>query len=87
MISEKKEAIDQLINSFEEWEKISKRHYQQEVNKLNIAFDKANKLVHDDKFERAFQQWLKCDEPRKKKEIAKRDFIESFKNWVNKIHD
>ncbi len=87
MVNKKTEAIDQLINSFEEWQQISKRSYQQEVSKLNIAFDKARKLVHDDKFKSVFQKWLDCDEPRRKKEIAKKDFIENFKNWVRKIRD
>lgn len=81
----KKETINHLIKSFEEWERISTRHYQQEVNKLNIAFDKANKLIHDDKFKRAFQKWQDCDEPRQKKEIAKKDFIQNFKDWKKEI--
>ena len=85
MVNEKKKAIDQLIKSFEEWEKISTRNYQQEVHRLNIAFDKASKLVHDDKFKSVFQKWLDCDEPRRKKEIAKKDFIENFKKWKNEL--
>ena len=85
MADEKKEAINQLIKSFEKWKKISTRHYQQEVSKLNIAFDKVSKLVHDDKFKSVFQKWLDCDEPRRKKEIAKKDFIENFKKWKSKV--
>ena len=81
----KKEVIDHLIKSFKEWEKISTRYYQQEVNQLNIAFDKASKLIHDDNFKKAFQKWQDCDEPRRKKEIAKKDFIQNFKEWKKEI--
>ena len=81
----KKETVSQLIKSFEQWKQISTRHYQQEVNQLNIAFDKARKLIHDDKFKRALQKWLDCDEPRQKKERAKKDFIKHFKEWKKEI--
>ena len=81
----KKEVINHLIKSFEEWEQISTRHYQQEVNQLNIAFDKVGKLIHDDTFKSVFQKWRDCDEPRRKKEIAKKDFIQKFKEWEKEI--